>query len=177
MRGIVLASVCAALACAQEFTGIRGEPERPLASSDAAHVLLFVRTDCPLTNRYSPELQRIAAEFSSRADFWLVYTAEPKDDITRQIEAYHLPGKALLDPHQSLARLANATVSPQAAVFDKNGRLTYSGRIDDRVAELGRESPVARSHDLEDAIAATIAGRPVANPRTHAVGCDLADAR
>src|SRR5437879_13737162 len=39
-------------------------------------VLLFVRTDCPISNRYAPELIRLNKEFSSSAVFYLVY-ADP----------------------------------------------------------------------------------------------------
>jgi hypothetical protein len=51
----------------------------------------------------------------------------------------------------------------------------YRGRIDDRYAELGRERPTPTTHDLEDALKAAIAGKPVAVKETRAVGCILAD--
>ncbi|HEX4771411.1 MAG TPA: redoxin family protein [Bryobacteraceae bacterium] len=143
-----------------------------------AHVLVFVRTDCPITNRYAPELGRIKTEFKERpVDFWLVYSdrSQQAAEVLRQIDDFHLPGTALLDPTQALAHLARATVSPQAAVFDERGRLTYSGRIDDRVAELGKVRATASTHDLEKAIADTLAHRPVAHPQTRAIGCFLAD--
>lgn len=142
------------------------------------HVLIFVRTDCPITNRYAPELNRIAIEFKDkRVDFWLVYSdrTQQHDDVLRQIADFHLPGIALLDPTQALAHRARATVSPQAAVFDEVGHLTYSGRIDDRVAELGKVRATASTHDLEEAIADTLAHLPVAHPQTRAIGCFLAD--
>jgi hypothetical protein len=37
--------------------------------------------------------------------------------------------------------------------------------------------PAATRHDLEDALEAILAGRPVANHRTPAVGCLIADLR
>jgi Redoxin len=142
------------------------------------HVLIFGRTDCPLTNRYAPELNRIAIEFKDKAvDFWLVYSdrTQQNEEVLRQIADFHLPGTALLDPTQVLAHRAQATVSPQAAVFDEVGHLTYSGRIDDRVAELGKVRATASTHDLEEAIRDTLAHRPVAHPQTRAIGCFLAD--
>ena len=65
--------------------------------------------------------------------------------------------------------------TPEAAVFDATGRLVYHGRIDDRWVEIGKARPQAQTHDLEDAIAAVLAGRPVARAETRAVGCTLAD--
>jgi hypothetical protein len=123
-------------------------------------------------------LNRIATEFQAKpVDFWLVYSDRTQEtkDVLRQISDFHLPGTPLLDPTQSLARRAEASVTPQAAVFDESGRLIYSGRIDDRVAELGKVRAAASTHDLEDAIANTVAHRPVAAARMRAIGCFLAD--
>jgi thiol-disulfide isomerase/thioredoxin len=165
---------------AQVFLDSHGEKQQPFQSTARARVFLFVRTDCPLTDRYAPELQRLAAEFAVRSvDFWLIYPdkIEQPAAIVRQIAEYGLPGTALLDPQQRLVQRASATVSPQAAVFDNAGRLTYSGRIDDRVQDFGKTRPFALTHDLEDAITATLDNRPVTHPRTRAVGCYLADVR
>jgi thiol-disulfide isomerase/thioredoxin len=32
-------------------------------------VLLFVRTDCPISNRYAPAIQKLSEEFHGRANF------------------------------------------------------------------------------------------------------------
>ena len=67
----------------------------PFDTPAKARVLLFVRTDCPLTNRYAPELQRISQEFGQRGvTFWLVYPGKTEldKDITAQVNEYHLPG-------------------------------------------------------------------------------------
>jgi hypothetical protein len=159
---------------------LSGQPLEPFANSARARIFLFVRTDCPITNRYAPELQRIASEFAHRGvDFWLVYPdpAETATAIRAQIAEYKLPGKALRDPHHKLVARSQATVSPQAAIFDEGGRLLYSGRIDDRYVDFGKSRPAAQTHDLEAATTAVLSGKPVAVSRTRAVGCYLADVR
>ncbi len=166
-----------ALAALEALTG---KPLDPFAGAAHARVLLFVRTDCPITNRYAPELRRIALEFAHRGvDFWLVYPdpAETSGAIEAQIAEYKLPGKALRDPHHKLVARSQATVSPQAAVFDNGGHLMYSGRIDDRYFDFGKSRPAAQTYDLEAAIAAVLSGKPVKLSRTRAVGCYLADVR
>jgi hypothetical protein len=150
----------------------------PFAAPARARVLLFVRTDCPITNRYAPELQRVAEEFSGRGvRFWLVYPDATETDagIRAHIEEYRFPGEAVRDPRHELVRRAHATVAPEAAVFDEAGKLIYHGRIDDRYVDIGKARPAARRHDLENAIAAVLAGKPVAESETRAVGCSLAD--
>jgi hypothetical protein len=152
----------------------------PFASAAHARVLVFVRTDCPLTNRYAPELQRIAAEFADRkVEFWLVYPdpAESSKSIEKHIQEYRFPGTPLRDPEHVLVKRAGATVAPEAAVFDSAGRLVYTGRIDDRYIEFGKARPAPRTHELEQAIAATLAGQPVPVAKTRAIGCFLADVK
>lgn len=153
-------------------------PPDPFSGKASARVFVFARTDCPITNRYAPELQRIAAEFVPRGvQFWMVYPDpdETADRIAVHMAEYKMPGKALLDPRHELARRAHATISPQAAVFDQAGRMVYSGRIDDRYVDFGKSRAAASTHDLEQAVANTLSGKPVAQARTHAVGCYLAD--
>jgi hypothetical protein len=170
-----LAGCAIALVCGTLFAG-----QDPFANPARARVLLFVRTDCPITNRYAPELARIAHEFEGRqVEFWLIYpdASETETGIEHHKAEYSLPGKALLDPGQRLAKRAGASVSPQAAVFDHAGRLVYSGRIDDRYVAFGKARPEPQTHDLEAAISATLAGKSVAEARTRAVGCYLADVK
>jgi hypothetical protein len=150
----------------------------PFATPARARVLLFVRTDCPITNRYAPEIQRLAREFTAQgADFWLVYPGrdEATPEIEKQIAEYSLPTRFVHDPGHHLVDRAHATVAPEAAVFNSAGRLIYHGRIDDRWIDAGKSRPAPRTHDLERAIAATLAGKPVAVPETRAIGCYLAD--
>jgi hypothetical protein len=53
--------------------------------------------------------------------------------------------------------------------------LVYSGRIDDRYVDFGKARQAASTHDLEAAIANTLAGKPVTPARTKAIGCYLTD--
>jgi AhpC/TSA family len=153
-------------------------PVSPFANAGKIEVLLFARSDCPITKRYAPELQRIAREFGSQpVQFWLVFPdpAETPQDIRTTISQYNFPGTPLLDPKHELVRIAHATIAPEAAVFDRSGKLLYHGRIDDLYVDIGKSRAAAQVHDLEDAISAAIAGKPVREAETRAVGCSLAD--
>ncbi len=178
------AAVLSAVLCAAAATSpggpldLAGNPLDPFASAPRVRVFLFVRTDCPITNRYAPELQRLAQEFSrAPVDFWLIYPdpAETARHIEEHVAEYHFPGQPLRDPHHVLVKRAEATVAPEAAVFDPAGALRYHGRIDDRWVDIGKARPAAHTHDLENAIAAVLARKPVSQPETRAVGCSLAD--
>ena len=43
--------------------------------------------------------------------------------------------------------------------------------LDNRYIALGKSRPAATVHDLREALDAIVAGKPVAHPRTEAVGC------
>lgn len=155
---------------------LSGNAADPFATPARARVFLFVRTDCPITNRYAPELRRLAGEFTG-VDFWMVYPdpSDSPDKIRRHFIDFGFPGKILRDPSHDLVKRAHATTAPEAAIFDAEGRLMYHGRIDDLWVTPGISRAVARSHDLEDAVTAVLAGKPVKLAETHPVGCSLAD--
>ena len=143
-----------------------------------AIVFLFLSVDCPISNRYAPEIRRLYDTFAKNGVlFWLIYPnpAESSEAIRNHLKAFAYPARALRDPAQALIRLAKATVTPEAAVFDRRGTLVYRGRIDDRYVNVGLQRPAPTTHDLEEALAATVAGRPVPRPATQAVGCFIAD--
>ncbi len=139
-------------------------------------MLVFVRTDCPVSNRYAPLIQQLSSQYAARAKFWLVYPngAESAEVISQYLQnyGYHLP--ALRDPGHSLVTRARVRVTPEAAVF-RAGRLLYHGRIDNWYQDFGRRRSAATTHDLDDAIRAALAGRAPATSTTQAVGCYIAD--
>jgi len=142
-----------------------------------AVVFLFTATDCPISNRYAPEIQRLYQAYSDKGvKFFLIYP-NPADTpalIREHAKSFGYSAEALRDPKQALAKFVGATITPEAAVY-AGGRVAYRGRIDDRVVDLGLERPAATKHDLADALAAIVAGKPVAQSTTQAVGCFIAD--
>jgi hypothetical protein len=159
---------------------LRGRPIGELASPHTrAVVLFFASSDCPISNRYVPEIVRLTHEFAAQeVRFWWVY---PNLEDTAQVVGRHnrdyaITGDVILDSRQSLVALAHASITPEAAVFVVEGtglREVYHGRIDDRYLSLGQERPQASSHDLESVIAAALAGKPVPQPGGPPVGCSI----
>ena len=142
----------------------------------ALTVYVFTTADCPISNRYAPEIQRLSAKFGSDAAFVLVYPvpADTPAVIAAHKKKFGYALEHVRDADQKLLKLTGATVTPEVAVMS-GGKILYRGRIDDRYVELGRERAQPTTHDLEDALTAAIAGKPVAVHQTQAVGCILAD--
>jgi len=156
--------------------GRDGAPVAPLGADAPATVLLFTAVDCPISNRYAPEVRRLTARYGGTGvRIWLVYANRDESPAAARAHSaafdYGLP--LALDPGGVLADRAGATVTPEVAVFDRAGSLAYRGRIDDRYLDFGVDRPVPTTHDLADALAAVTAGRPVPVPRTRAVGCAI----
>lgn len=142
-----------------------------------AVVFLFTATDCPISNRYAPEVQRLYEAFAPKGVRFFVVYPNPADkpaDIREHAKAFGYHADVLRDPHQSLAKRAQATITPEAAVFVE-GRLVYHGRIDDRFVDFGIDRPAPTKRDLDEALSAVLAGKPVPHPVTQAVGCYIAD--
>ncbi len=175
--------LCASIGVASteiRVPNLAGVPINPLQASPAtkAVVLVFVSTECPYSNRSAPEIRRIHDAFEPKGvRFWLIYPnpADTAAIIRAHLKAFGYPDIALRDSRHDLVKLANPTVTPEAAVFDARGNLIYRGRIDDRFVELGRERPAATKHDLEEALALTLAGKAVAPSTTQAFGCFISD--
>ena len=184
MTMLVRASLLA-LALAAGLTGplaidLDGRPLTDLSPAGArAVVLFFAASDCPISNRYIPEVQRLAKQFEPLGvRVWFVYP-NPGDGA-KVVRAHDLEfsitAKTALDTKQTLARMAQVTVTPEATVFVPQGtglREVYRGRIDDRYIALGTERPEATHHDLEEAIRAVLAGSPVRPPAGPPIGCSI----
>jgi len=147
------------------------------ASLGKITVLIFIRTDCPISNRYAPLLQQLNATYSSRAKFWLVYpnrkSAAP--EIAEHLKQYRYTISALRDPDHALVKLAGATITPESAVFDARGQLLYHGRIDNLYEDPSRSRPAATTHELQATLEATTSGKPAPLSTAPAVGCYISD--
>ena len=159
---------------------LNGHPVTELAPPGArAVVLFFAASDCPVSNRYIPEIERLTKQFEPLGvRVWFVYpNPGDKASVVRAHDLeYSINPNTLLDTTQSLTRMAHVTTTPEAAIFiPRNGALreVYRGRIDDRYLSIGTERPQATHHDLEEAIRAVLAGKLVPQPTGPPVGCSI----
>jgi hypothetical protein len=148
-------------------------PRRPLdPASKAGSVVVFYWQDCPVSNGYAPELNRIAASHTNFAFYIVQVDAELTAAAAREhAHQYGLTMPVLLDPTHRLVKLAGAVVTPEVVVFGKDGQILYRGRIDDGYAAPGKKRAVTTKHDLCDALDAIAAGEPVKQKQTKAFGC------
>ena len=137
-----------------------------------ASVLIFYGHDCPISNGYAPEINRISASHTN----FVFYIVQVDPDLTpaaarAHAREYDLRVPVLLDPQHRLIQLLKPTVTPEVVVFGKDDVALYRGRIDDRNAALGKHRGTATQHDLIAALDAIAAGQPVKQKETKAIGC------
>jgi hypothetical protein len=159
---------------------LHGHPIRQLAGPDTRIVvLIFAASDCPISNRYVPEIARLNKEFAGKGiRFWWVFpnATDSAAFVALHNRDFSIHENTVLDPHQSLVAFAHATVTPEASIFlVENGSMheVYNGRIDDRYLSIGQERPQPQRHELEDAITSALAGKPIPQPEGPPVGCSI----
>ncbi len=143
-------------------------------------VLFFVASDCPISNRTFPEMQRLREEFASRGvTFWYVYPnqGETAADVAAHQASFDPRGVALLAPGPELVRLTHAVATPEVSLLRLDGKANwiaaYTGKIDNRYVRFGQERTQVTAHYAEDAIQAVLAGRTPATPVGSPVGCAI----
>jgi thiol-disulfide isomerase/thioredoxin len=157
---------------------LAGNPVDPLKSAGGkVVVLVFVRTDCPVSNRYAPTIEKLSEEHGAKVAFWLVYPSksESAEAIRKHEREYGYKIPALRDPQHVLVKESRVQITPEVAVFDAGRKLVYHGRIDNLYEDVGRARSSATTHELEGAISAALSGKSLAADATHGVGCYISD--
>ena len=157
---------------------LSGKRIDPLTDSSGKPVILiFVRSDCPISNRYAPKIKQLSERYRTRAIFWMIYPDrdESSASIRNHLQEYAYKIPALRDPKHVLVKRSQVKVTPEAAVFNAKGELIYHGRIDNWYDSISRSRPVATSHELADGIEAALHGAPLATKTASPVGCYISD--
>src|SRR5438874_6725745 len=154
---------------------IEGVPRSPLHPDGKASVLFFITSDCPISNSYAPEIQRICSEYGPKKIACSLIYVDPDltvADVKKHVKEFGYNGiPAILDSTQKLVHAAGAKVTPEAAVIGASGQVLYRGRIDNVYASLGKRRPEATEKDLRKALDEVLSGKPVSAPQTKAIGC------
>ena len=142
-----------------------------LAQGKKATVLLFVSTRCPVSNAYNDRMKTLAEKYAVLGVSFVGIDSdqnEPKAEIASFTQAKGFSFPILMDPGNKISDAYSAHVTPEAYVLDSKGVLVYHGRIDNDM-----DTANVRTHELADALDATLAGRPVVRAQTKAFGCSI----
>lgn len=181
-RGLFLIPFCLSLLTAAEFpvgskatdivvTDLSGAKQTVHLASGVPTAVIFTSTQCPISNAYNERMNQLYKEFHG-ADFRFVFVNANQNETANEIRQ-HLDGNKLeyavaQDPGNRLADQLNASVTPEAFVFDRDGVLRYHGAVDDSQ----NEARVKRT-PLRDAIVALKAGTTPERAEYKAFGCTI----
>ena len=140
-----------------------------------AVVILFLGTECPVSNAYVPTLAALHQKYAPRGVVFVGVNSNHQDDgpaIARHAREFAIPFAVLQDADLAVADRLQARRVPEAFVLDGSLTVRYRGRIDDQIGKDVRRSRATRN-DLAEALAEVLAGQPVSRPVTEVVGCPI----
>jgi hypothetical protein len=190
---VAFVMLCAACGSADELAALPEEPvsasrlvvstsdgtprgfDELLGADGRAVCFAFLHPRCLLSQEYAPVLEKLAREFNDRGIRFVGVICE--NDVPLETDDYRTKFGITFPLHHdmgfTLAEALNATVTPEVVLVDRERKIRYAGRIDDRykvrgVITLGDADP-----ELANAIRDLLADREIREPRTQAVGCPL----
>ncbi|MFH1174485.1 MAG: thioredoxin family protein [archaeon] len=139
-------------------------------------VIFFSCNHCPYAQAYEQRVMRLQKEFSAKVDFIAINSNDdekyPEDGFAQMKEraaALQYNFMYLRDAMQAVAKMYGGECTPHFFVFDKERKLRYQGRCDNN----WKDEKAVTQHELNDAIVALLAGKPVLTPITNALGCSI----
>lgn len=136
--------------------------------------LVFLSTECPVSNGYLPRLQKLARRCKSREAKFYGVISDPSVTRAEAVKHRSLFGirfPVLFDASGELRAAFKPTHVPQAFVLDRRGDVVYSGAIDDEYAAIGQKKASFTKHYLAEALRAARRGRKPVVAKTEPVGC------
>jgi peroxiredoxin len=137
-----------------------------------AIVLMFISTQCPVSNAYNFRMKELYDKYKSRNVSFIGINANKTEDIEtvkEHAENHGFDFVILKDQGNKIADELDASVTPEIYVLNsKNFEILYHGRIDD-----SRNESNVTSKDLENALNEILSGKEVDIKRTKAFGCTI----
>jgi peroxiredoxin len=144
---------------------------------DRILVVFFTCNHCPYVIGSDENTRQIAERFAGQGVRFVAINSNSKntyaeddfDHMVERMEENKFPWLYLYDEPQEVAEAYGALRTPHFFVFDAERKLAYTGRAIDNP----RDWTQSTTHELVDALEALVAGKPVENPVTNPIGCNV----
>lgn len=141
-------------------------------------VVAFVCNHCPYVQHVAEVLGALAAEWAAIGVTTVAinpndaeaYPDDSPERMATQGPAWGWEFPYLVDEGQDVARAYDAACTPDLYLFDADRRLVYRGQFDS--SRPGNGEPVTGA-DLDAAVRAVAAGRPVEGDQRPSIGCSI----
>jgi hypothetical protein len=146
-------------------------------------VLEWANKGCPFDQKHylSGSMENLQKEWTAKGVVWLSVISSapgtqgyvsPAEENT-YIKTMHVASTAvLLDPTGAIGRLYEAKTTPHMFVIDPTGKLIYQGAIDNKPTTDQADLKGADNY-LNDALNASMSGKPIAVSTTRPYGCSV----
>ncbi len=140
-------------------------------------LVVFTCNHCPWAKAWEQRIAKLGNDYKGRGVGVVAINAnDPKehaedgyDGMVTRAKTLGLQFPYVVDSGSTVARAFGAERTPEAYVFDAQGKLVYHGTIDDN-AEHADEVKQAY---LANALEAVATGKPVETKETKALGCTI----
>jgi len=140
-------------------------------------LVVFTCNSCPWAQAWQSRIADLGNTYSKQGIGVIAInandpTVKPEDDMAGmqdRAKTLGLEYPYVVDASSDVARAFGATRTPEAFLFDAKGKLVYHGAVDDN----GQEPDKVTARWLNDALAATVAGKAVAVKETKSMGCGI----
>jgi len=136
-----------------------------------AIVIIFVATECPISNDYNSRMEKLFNEYSQKDIAFIGINSNKAESVERIKE--HAKEKGLTftilkDEKNIIADKFEASFTPEVYVLNSDFNILYHGRIDS-----ARKESEVETKDLENALNEILAGKEVMKKETKAFGCSI----
>ena len=136
-----------------------------------ATVLMFVATQCPVSNAYNVRMEKLAKDYSAKGVKFVGINSNKQESSSEIAEHSRENGftfSVLKDKGNVIADKFGAKVTPEIYLVNAKGELVYHGQIDNSQ----NESKI-KSRPLAAALDAILAGEAVKEGEVAAFGCSI----
>jgi peroxiredoxin len=140
-------------------------------------LVVFTCNNCPFARAWEERIVGLGNDYAKKGvGVMLVNANDPSvakgdsfDLVQARAKERGMQFPYVVDDGSAVARAFGASVTPEAFLFDKAGKLVYHGTIDDNHQDPAK----VEKHYLKDALDATIAGKTPGMAETKSMGCGI----
>ncbi len=150
---------------------LKGNPVSFSSVKGDITVVTFIATQCPVSNAYNERIKALYNDYTPKGVHFVFVNAnrtEPATEVSEHAAKHGFPFPVYKDDNNTVADRFGASVTPEAYVIDRTGKVVYHGSIDD-----SQEIRRVKTERLRTALDAVLAGRPVPQTETKAFGCTI----
>jgi thiol-disulfide isomerase/thioredoxin len=135
--------------------------------------LIFLGTECPISQKYIPRINQLAAAYPQLQFIGVFSAKETSADIREFYKNKHLKIKMIRDNGAVLLRRLKPTHTPEVYFLATNQQVLYFGAIDNWYYDLEQLHREPTDPFLKNAIDSYLQQKPILVKDTRPVGCRI----